>query len=301
MSAYTGLQYTIPEEEYHALPGLSSTGAKKILRSPQHFQHYIQNPHETKPEFDTGALVHSKVLGVGVKHTVYPDGTGPEEFEYVDEKTGDTKTTNNVLGANGALSTNLSKMFAAEARSNGLVPMKRVQARVVNRIAESILAHDVARDLLEKGRPEVSIFATDPDTNVALRGRIDSLSQRIADVKTTAGEASESGFAKQFFRLGYEVQFGHYDHIYELITGERLPWAWIVAESEAPYTTGVFVLGDDEQKMGRDRARRARETYATCVESGRWPGYSTSTGSQVGIIRAPQFAIYEYIDEGLAA
>jgi hypothetical protein len=297
MTAYDGLVYDLDEETYHGLPGLSSTGAKKILRSPAHYQHYMTTPHETKDEFDVGTLVHSKVLGVGSKHTVYPDGTGPETFETLDDK-GKPITLTTVLASNGALSTKAAKAFAEEARSHGLIPVKRVVARVVDKMAESVLAHDEARALVEGGRAEVSMFATDPETGVPCRGRLDYLRPRtIADLKTTAGQASEVEFGKAFFRHGYDVQFGHYDWLYTQITGERPPFTWIVVETEAPYVTNVFMLEPRAQDIGRERAARARRRYAEARDKNRWDGYSNEGRQRIGIIKAPQFAIYDSIDE----
>ncbi|MDY0829070.1 PD-(D/E)XK nuclease-like domain-containing protein [Microbacterium sp. BG28] len=292
--AFTGpgqLVYGMPEEKYHRSPGLSSTGAKKLLKSPAHYQHYIAQPQEPKAEFDTGSAVHSKVLGVGAQITVYPDGTGRETFEF------EGKELDNVLAANGAVSTKAAKAFADEARAHGLIPVKRVVARVVNLIAESVLANDVARAILEKATPEVSMFATDPDTGVKLRGRLDAEGPRIGDLKTTSGEASESGFAQQAFRFGYDVQQGHYDHIYELITGDRKPFLFIVVESSPPYLTNVFVLDADAQRMGKEKAQRARELYAECMESGRWPGYSNASGGPIGVLKPPMWSIYDFQDQ----
>lgn len=293
---YDGLVYDLDENEYHQLPGLSSTGAKKILRSPAHFQHYINSPRETKDEYDVGSLVHAKVLGIGAKHTVYPDGQGPETFTF------EGVELNTVLASNGALSTKAAKAFAEEARAHGLIPVKRVQARVVNKMAESVLAHDEARALIEGGHAEVSMFATDPATGVDGRGRLDYLRPgTIADLKTTAGAASEVDFAKQFFRIGYEVQFGHYDFLYHQITGEHLPFLWIVVETEPPYLTNVFLLDEKAQEIGRDRAARARQRYAEARDSGRWGGYTNEQRRRIGTLRAPQFAIYDSIDEENAA
>jgi hypothetical protein len=44
---YTGLVYGLDELEYHALPGLSSTGAKRILKSPAHYQ--WETAHRVEP------------------------------------------------------------------------------------------------------------------------------------------------------------------------------------------------------------------------------------------------------------
>lgn len=296
-TTYDGLVYGLDEKVYHSLPGLASTGAKKILRSPAHYRWYVENPHDTKDEFDLGSAVHAKVLGVGAHVTVYPDGNGPETFEFEGE------VVTNVLGANGALNTKASKAFAAEARAHDLIPVKRVVARKIDRMVESVLGNHAARRVFENGHPEVSLFATDPVTGVGLRGRIDWLGRRIGDLKTTSGEASETGFAIHAFRYGYDVQFGHYEYIYELITGEELPWLWVIVESSAPYVTAVHSLNEDTQRMGRDKARLARERLARALETGEWPGYENSTGGPIGIIRPPMFSVYEYQDlmEGDAA
>lgn len=288
---YTGLVYDLPESTYFKQPGLSSTGAKKILKSPAHYRHYVEHPEEPKDAFDVGSAVHSKVLGVGAQITVYPDGTGPERFEYDGEEIG------NVLASNGAISTNAAKAFEAEARSNGLIPVKRVTGRVVNLMAESVLSNPTVKALLASGDPEVSMFATDPDTGVVMRGRLDWLGARIVDLKTTAGDASEEEFAKQVFRLGYDVQFAHYEHLYHLITGDTLPYLFAVVESNAPYLTGVHMLGNDEVLMARRRAKEARERYARAIETGEWGGYKTRSGGPIGILQAPVWNVNQYIDE----
>lgn len=289
MTEYQGIVRDLDEATYHSLPALSSTGAKKLLRSPAHYRHYIDHPHEDKPEFDLGSAVHAKVLGVGASIAVYPDGEGTETFEY------DGEVLRNVLAANGAISTKAAKEFAASARRDGLIPVKRAVARKVDRIAESVLRNHAARRLLENFEPEVSIFATDPVTGVDLRGRIDAFGRQVIDLKTTAGEASEIGFAGLVFRHGYDVQFGHYDFILEQL-GEQRGWLWIVVETEPPYVSAVHTLNEDVMQMGRDRARVARERLARALETGEWPGYENASGGPIGIIRPPMWAVYEYQD-----
>ena len=288
---YDGIVHDLDERTYHAQPELSSTGAKHLVKSGAHFQHYITQPHEDKAEFDLGTAVHSKVLGVGAQIAVYPDGDGPETFEFED------KVYDDVLAVNGAISTKAAKAFADSARRGGLIPVKRVVARVVDRMAESVLSDHTARALLEHGSPEVSIFGTDPATGVRCRGRFDWLGRRAVDLKTTSGEASEVGFAKHAFDFGYHIQFGHYEYLHEIITGDEIPYVFIVVETDAPYLTGVHTLGADEQTMGRDWARLARERFAEYSASGEWPGYRTRSGGPIGILRAPQYAIYDYIDQ----
>ena len=291
MTDYNGLVYGLDEATYFRQPGLSSTGAKKILQSPAHLKHYLSQPEAPKDAFDLGSAVHSKVLGVGAQVTVYPDGNGPERFEYGGVE------TDNVLSKSGTTGTNAARAFEAEARDNGLIPVKRVVARVVDLMAESVLSNPTAKALLASGDPEVSMFATDPDTGVALRGRLDWLGPRIVDLKTTAGDASESEFAIHAFRFGYDIQQAMYEHTYNLITGDTLPYLFVVVEAHAPYLTAVHMLGNDELLMARRRAREARERYARAIETGEWPGYKTRSGGPIGILQAPVWNVNQYIDE----
>lgn len=291
MTDYNGLVYGLDEAAYFRQPGLSSTGAKKILQSPAHYRHYVEHPEEPKAGFDLGSAVHSKVLGVGAQIAVYPDGNGPERFEH------DGQELDNVLASNGAISTKAAKAFETDARDRGLIPVKRVTARVVDIMAESVLSNPTVKALLSSGDPEVSMFATDPDTGVALRGRLDWLGPRIVDLKTTAGDASESEFAIHAFRFGYDIQQAHYEHTYNLITGETRPYLFAVVEAHPPYLTAVHILGADELLMARRRAREARERYARAIETGEWPGYKTRSGGPIGILQAPVWNVNAYIDE----
>lgn len=273
---HEGLVYNLDERTYHESPGLSSTGAKMILRSPAHYEWYVTHPGDPKEAFDVGSAAHAKILGVGAAIDVYPD---------------------EVLAKNGSTGTNAAREFAENARAEGRIPVKRVVANVVNRMAESVLGNPTAKKLLSGGRPEVSMFATDPDTGVALRGRADYLGPRMVDLKTTAGDSSEAEFAVAAFRLGYEVQAAHYEWIHHLITGETLPYLFIVVENTAPFLTSVHRLGDDELRMGRERARLARERYAHCKANNYWGGYTTRDGGPIGILRAPVWNVNAYIDE----
>ena len=72
MTEYQGFVEDLDETLYHSLPGLSSTGAKQILRSPAHYRAYIDTPQAPKAEFDAGSATHSKLLGVGAQVEVYP-------------------------------------------------------------------------------------------------------------------------------------------------------------------------------------------------------------------------------------
>jgi hypothetical protein len=290
---YNGFVYDLDENTYHAQPELSSTGAKKLLKSAATYKDYMEHPHETKASFDVGSAAHSKILGVGAQIAVYPDGEGPETHTMLDDK-GETVTLKTVLAVNGAVSTKAAKDFEKKTREAGMIPVKRVTARVVDLMAESVLRDPRARRLLEGSRREVSAFSKDPVTGLGCRGRFDILGDRAGDVKTTAGSASETGFELDAFRYGYDVQFGHYEYIHQLITGSEIPYYFIVVETTRPYLTGFHVLGQEEAVAARDKARMARNRLARALATNEWPGYENRSGGPIGTLRAPAFSIAEY-------
>jgi len=256
MSDPNGIILDYPEAEYHARPELSSTQARALLDSPARYRYDIEHRRESVA-YDVGHAVHSRILGVGSPIIAYPD-------EH--------------LTPSGNVSTKAATVeWAAEQRAAGLVPVSAGQIEAADTMAEAALAHPEARRLLElDGHSEVSVFATDPETGVRCRARIDRLNGEAAiDVKTTAGSASRIEFGREAARYGYPVQAAWYL--------DALGWAgvdveefyFLVIEKAAPHLVAVHVLDDVTMLTARQMAARARATYAECVASGVWPGYSS--------------------------
>ena len=270
------------DAEYHADPveggSFSSTGAKTILKSPALFQYRLTHRVE-KAAYDLGHAAHSKILGVGLDVVAYPD-------EH--------------LTPSGNVSTKAATVaWAAEQRAFGLAPVTPEQLADVEAMAEAVLAHPVARALLEKpGAPEQSVFAQDPQTGVFLRTRIDRLPERdgnltvLVDVKT-AQSADPDEFRSSAASYGYDVQSEMYQHAVRLARGdEYTAFRFVVVEKSAPFLVSVVELDAEFAAIGRSRMRRAIDTYHDCVTSGRWPGYE----AVVHYIDAPRWLAY---DEGM--
>jgi hypothetical protein len=270
--AYEGIIPNLPESEYHSLPSLSSTGAKRLLESPARFHYEQTHPRADKDEFDLGSAVHSKVLGTGYEIVVIPDA---------------------VLDARGGLSTAKAKEFVTDARTRGAIPIKPAVADQVNGMAEAVLAHPIARELFEQdGIAEASVFATDPETGVQLRARFDFLAERCVDLKTTGKRADKATFSRTVFDYGYDVSHAHYLHTLELVTGELRRFLFPVVETEPPYLVAVHSLDLEYAEIGAGKARRARQLFATCTELDDWPGYP----SEVNLVIPPMFAVYDFQD-----
>ena len=256
MSLKPQIVYDMDEATYHARSELSSTGVRRLLDSPARYQWDMTHRTESVA-YDVGHATHSRILGVGSPVVDIPD-------EH--------------LTPSGNVSTKAAaKEWLAEQRAAGLVPIGAADRALIDGMAEAVLAHPAARALLERtGNPEVSAFATDPETGVALRARFDRLCEDVAiDVKTTAGSAGPLGFAREAARHGYPIQEAHYADVLEQIAGKRLPMAFVVVEKRRPHLVAVHYFDDITRLTARELAARARQTYAECIATDTWPGYSS--------------------------
>ncbi|MEC4616304.1 PD-(D/E)XK nuclease-like domain-containing protein [Tsukamurella tyrosinosolvens] len=101
-----------------------------------------------KKEFDTGSLVHKLVLGEGADIVV------------VDAKDWRTKAAQEARDA---------------AREEGKIPALTKDMQAAQAITEQVYERPIAANLFSVGEPEVSMYATDIETGVRMRGRVDWL------------------------------------------------------------------------------------------------------------------------------
>lgn len=255
MTDLNGLVLDMPEADYHARPELSSTQARALLDSPARYRYDLEHRRESVA-YDVGHAVHARVLGVGSPVIEYP-----EEH----------------LTPSGNPSTKAATVaWLEEQRAAGLVPITPAHMLTVDAMAEAALAHPEARRLLETdGHSEVSVFAADPETGVRCRARIDRLNDEFAiDVKTVAGSASRIEFGREAARYGYPVQAAWYLDTLAWAGEPERAFRFIAIEKAAPHLVAVHEFDDVTMLTARQMAAKARATYAECVASGMWPGYS---------------------------
>lgn len=259
-----GVVHELDEATYHAHPALSYSTGKHYLRSPAHYLHALNNRKERK-EFDFGHAVHGLVLGTGMGIVEIPES---------------------VLATNGAVSTTAAKEFIAVARADGKVPLKTDVFEKVQACAGAVLMNSEARELLEvEGEPEVSLFATDPETGVEIRGRVDYLPAesslertRPIDLKTTIN-ATPRKIVRAIVDFDYDLQAAMYRRLVHLTRGDEVgPMVQIYVETEAPYGVQVIELADEGWIRGGDlKLETILARHAECVEAGAWPGYEAET------------------------
>jgi hypothetical protein len=276
-----GVYADIPDHIYHAdRLSLSSSGARLILDSPAKYRHRMNNPEEHKSYFDIGSAVHSDVLGVG------------QPVRIIDADSYRTKA-------------------AAEARdqayADGQTPLLRSDATLVKAMSDAVHKHPAANQLLAKGKPELSLYWNDPETDVRLRARIDWLITpapnddpivTAVDLKTTAKSAAPHEFARTAAQYGYHFQAAWYLTALEQcgITHNRgAEFIFITVEKTAPHLVSVTRLHEDAIALGQTQMRDAVRTYAACIETGEWPGYT----NDITTIDLPYWAYTNLNDDDL--
>lgn len=275
-----GIHLDLPAEQYHSdRTSLSSTGARRILMaSPATFRYELDNPPAPKKAFDLGTAVHKLVLGDGPKLTVVPGARW------------DTKD---------------AKARLRDVRAEGAVPLKEHEHAQVQAMADAVRRHPMAARLLnpESGKPEQSLFWTDPITGVQCRARLDWLpysdgGQLVVPDLKTAISASPKAFNKAVQEFRYDQQAHQYtDGVEALGLAEEAAMAFVIVEKTPPYLVNVIELSSGWLLMGADRNKRAREIYDECMRTGVWPGY----GQGVVMVDPPSWLETEHEREMTSA
>jgi exodeoxyribonuclease VIII len=250
----SGIDYDMPHDEYLAALGLGSSAIKKILRSGAHYKASIDCPQERTSAFDVGSATHMAVL---------------EPARFADSVIAAPKFDRRTKEGKASAA-------AFEAECAGRLVLDSEDFDTARRAADSVLAHPAARALLVGGKPEVSMFWRDAETDVACKLRADYLREDmvVVDLKTTV-DASKSGFSRSIEKFGYAIQAAHYARGIYKTTGQQMgAWVFIAVEKELPYAVGCYVL-DVESIIASDaRVAKALERFKQCVDSGVWPAYS---------------------------
>jgi hypothetical protein len=245
--------YDMPEDEYHSHPALSVTAAKKLLHPscPAIFRYSQDHPQPRKREFDLGHAAHKVVLGAG------------EELYVVDADNYRTKK---------------AQTERDDAYDRGDIPVLPDEFDQVQAMAAAVREHPQAGPLFSgPGLAEQSLFWTDPETGVPCRARLDWLSHLVGDYKTSTS-AEPGHIARKIDDFGYYLQADWYlsGAVHLDLVAPDAEFVFVFQDKNPPYVVTTVVLEDVDLKIGHERNRQAREIYRDCLESGVWPGYSTT-------------------------
>jgi hypothetical protein len=171
------VHYDIPNENYHKLHHLSSSGAKTIAL--QSLADYKHGERKETTAMLMGSAAHTLTFEPHLSDTIWEWGGRRAGKEYNELK--------------------------ESADAAGAIILNTQEYDKVHRMAEAVRANSAAAELLSgKLVCEASILTTDALTGVDMRARPDGWRTDIAcllDLKTTI-DPSPEGFAKQSANLG---------------------------------------------------------------------------------------------------
>lgn len=265
------LDHSLSIEAYHAMSPVSKSGLDSIDLSPAIFyaRHVDPNrpPRGPKAGQLEGNLAHAATLE-------------PGEFD-----------KRYVVGPTLNRNTKAWREFV-EAHP-GHIAIQEDQYETACAQAASVRALPEIGSLFDSGKAEVSAFWRDPDTGVECRCRPDFVhdfgddSVLLIDLKTFT-DPSPKEFARQCGRKFYAKQAAYYSDGYAAASG-KVVRAFIFAAvgNEHPYAAAAMMLDEESLEAGRQHYKRNLRTYAECLRTNTWPGFSTG----ISIIRLPQWAL----------
>lgn len=223
---------------------LSSSGCKRLLKSPAHFL-LPSNPTEA---MDVGSAFHTETLGVG------------QEVAVIDAASWRGKE---------------AEAAQAKARAEGKAPILAKTVPTIQAMAQAVREHPTAGRLLEQpGRNELSLFWHDPDWGIGRRVRLDTHTDSgvIVDLKSCVS-VDRHKIQRSIIDFGYDLSAAFYQDVARGCGLEVSAYALVFVEKTEPYRVRVVELAGAFIERGRVLADNAMQIYLDCREADSWPAY----------------------------
>ncbi|EMF5467351.1 exodeoxyribonuclease VIII [Salmonella enterica] len=256
-----GIYYDIPNEAYHAGPGVSKSQLDDIADTPAIYLWRKNAPVDTEKtkSLDTGTAFHCRVLE-------------PEEFSkrFIIAPEFNRRTS---------AGKEEEKTFLEECARTGRTVLTAEEGRKIELMYQSVMALPLGQWLVESaGYAESSVYWEDPETGILCRCRPDKITPEfhwIMDVKTTA---DIQRFRTAYYDYRYHVQDAFYSDGYRAQFGEIPTFVFLVASTTTEcgrYPVEIFMMGEDAKLAGQREYRRNLQTLAECLNNDEWPAIKT--------------------------
>ena len=251
----------VPNEVYHADRScVSSSGLKQILRTPAHYQAYLNGASRKEtPALFLGTAIHTRLLE-------------PELYaqEYVVAPSLDKRTKE------------WKEFELANANKKILTPDQMV---ILEGIAHSVSQHQSAQTLLAGGLVEHSIIWQDEETGIWCKIRPDLLCVDFdtgicLDVKSTE-DASPPEFVRSCVNYDYDLSAAMYLEGLRNVFKRDFDFVFLPVEKSAPYGCALYGAPKEMIERGTRRFRNALALLKSCRESDQWPSYQEHGGYDV--------------------
>lgn len=271
-----GIALNQPAEEYHRrnLGLASKSGLDQIAKSPAHYRAWTlgeQTP--PTPAMLFGSAFHAYVLEPQVFAEQYVEAPDLSVYGHPSSKA----------------YKEAKALFMQENAGRKLITAEDLAT--IQRMAEALAAHPMARNLIVGGTAEASLKWIDPRTGLRCKGRVDYWLPEIGvavDLKTTQDAKPES-FARSVATYRYHVQDSFYRAGFKETGNPIQHFLFVCVEKEAPHGVSVVFCDDAARERGDQLVVRDMDTLAECVRTDTWPGY----GEGLSPISLPAWAFYD--------
>lgn len=258
---------TMPEDLYHASPGLSQSKLQNIVepKTPADYRYAIGHPR--KP-------TASQILGTAAHIAILEPDTFNDRVTIAPTVNKRTKAGKEELAEFEAA--NRGKVILSEGDYNAALQMRDAAHR--NKNMEWLLKGSVF---------EKSLFQRDSRGQL-IRGRIDALNLEhnfILDVKTTRG-ADYWQFRHSVMKYKYHMQAAFYCDLAKDVTGVEITDYFICAiEKFPPFKVKIYQLSRRDISTGREMYLKALEDVWKYTHADYWPGYD----DEIEVLRLPDY------------
>ena len=252
-----GLTKGISNAEYHGSDELSrSTASSLLTTSPAKVRWGRENPRPSSSALVMGGCFHSMVLA-------------PEwlDVEYAGKPT--------EIDGKSPVTKYYKEIFAEmqEERPDAQW-LKADEWKTCLGMADAVLSNPVythyASDI--EGIAEGTGYFKYNGASCKVRPDLYIPDGTIIDLKSTQ-DASEAGFRKSVRNFKYDFQTAWYMEAMRALGLPARQFIFVCVEKTAPYLTATYTLTASEIDRQKPRMQKACEIWATCMESGVWPGY----------------------------
>lgn len=254
-----GIYQNIPEDIYHALP-LPSAHKLFTLRkqSPYHYWDKYLNPDRPVEKYESTSLVLGKAFHAFVLEPMRAIETVFKSPK-CDMRTKDGKET--------------MAAFKSSLPSGAIVLQPDDHERLmlmVNNFFKSKKNVENFKDI-SGGLNEVTLIWT--ENGVKMRGRVDRIFNGTLHDLKTANDVNRFAFGESANRYGYPWQLMIYQRAWKALTGEILNPLITAIESERPFGSKYFIVGDAVLEKESEIFSKILDIYTYCLRTNDWFSY----------------------------
>ena len=258
----------LPYEKYDAATTaegrslIRSTTLRRIEQSPMHARHDDLWPRPATEALDRGTAQHLLLFE--------PDRFDSEFIvaPHINRTTKAGKAAWADLEANAEGRTILRPATKGD-------PGEKLDA--FRQMAEAARRNETFGAMLEKGKPEVSVFAE--VGGLPCKVRVDWLCQHegwttVVNYKTTGKSADFGAFRRDAINYSYDFSEALYRMVLDkAVPGPERRYVFAVQETYPPYAVACYEIDEDWMAAATERVKRALSIWKACERSGQWPGY----------------------------